>query len=314
MRHHRRFSPVWLQALGVVASLLAGLIVELFVGLFVGLMPTPVHAAEGPRITIVDGDALLVDGSRAWQAAEGLGLGPATLVHTAVGSRLLRVEWPDGTAADFGPDTQAMVAPPALGGRAKPAAVYLLRGWLKLSSLGSGPASMSPGATTPALELLAHQGAVVLMVAGGETWAFAESGRAPLQEREAASPARPVLKPGEVYRRDGQAAGAVAPRPTPAQMQRVPRGFRESLPLRRAAVAGRAVTPRAAPAPRYAELRDWLVATDPALRRPFARRFAARVREADFRSGLLADLPRHPEWEPLLFPERSPAKPATATR
>ncbi len=298
MRHLRRFPPVWVHALLIVIAWLAG---------------PAASAAEVAQITILDGDALLVDGSRQWQAAEGLKLGAGTLVHTGASSRLLRLEWPDGTAADLGPDTQAMVAPPALGGRtAKPGAVYLLRGWLKLSSLGSGPAAASPGATTPALELLPHKGAVVLMVAGGETWAFAEAGTAPLQEREARPAASPTLKAGEVYLRPGNAKGAVAPRPTPTQMQRVPRGFRETLPLRSAAVKDRNVAPRAAPAPSYGELRDWLVAPDAALRRPFARRFAERARDAEFRSGLVSDLARHPEWEPLLLPERFTPKPASA--
>ncbi|MFT3820500.1 MAG: hypothetical protein QM750_23285 [Rubrivivax sp.] len=296
MRHLRRFLPVWLHALVALAAWLAA---------------PAARAADGPQITILDGSALLVDGSRQWQAAEGLKLAAGTLVHTGADSRLLRVEWPDGTAADFGPDTQAMVAPPALGGRARPGAVYLLRGWLKISSLGAGS---SPGATAPMLELLPHKGAVVLMVAGGETWAFAESGSAPLQEREARPAASPVLKAGEVYGRQGAAKGAVAPRPTPAQMQRVPRGFRESLPLRSAALKDRSVAPRAAPAPSYGELRDWLVAPEPALRRPFVRRFAERARDAEFRSGLVSDLPRHPEWEPLLFPERFTPKPASAAR
>lgn len=299
MRLFRRFSPAWLHAWVVLASLLT-------------LLGSPAaQAADGPLVTIVDGDALLVDGSRQWQAAEGLKLNSGTLVHTGANARLLRVEWPDGTAADFGPDTQAMVAPPALGGRARAGAVYLLRGWLKISSLGAGP---SPGATAPALELLPHKGAVVLMVAGGETWAFAESGSAPLQEREAKAAASPALKAGEVYLRQGVAKGAVAPRPTPAQMQRVPRGFRESLPLRSAALKDRNPAPRAAPAPSYGELRDWLVTPEPALRRPFTRRFAERARDGEFRSGLVSDLARHPEWEPLLFPERFTPKAASAPR
>ena len=300
MRPLCRLSSVWLHALVVLAAWLAG---------------PAARAADGAQITILDGDALVIDGPRQWHAAEGLKLGAGTLVHTGANSRLLRVEWPDGTAADLGPDTQAMVAPPALGGRARAGAVYLLRGWLKISSLGAGPSAMAPGATAPALELLPHKGAVVLMVAGGETWAFAESGSAPLQEREAKAAASPALKAGEVYLRQGVAKGAVAPRPTPAQMQRVPRGFRESLPLRSAALKDRNPAPRAAPAPSYGELRDWLVTPEPALRRPFTRRFAERARDGEFRSGLVSDLARHPEWEPLLFPERfTTPKPASAPR
>jgi hypothetical protein len=80
-------------------------------------------------VTIVEGEATLVDGARALVATEGLKLGDETLVRTGTSTTLLRVEWPDGTAADFGPDTQAMVEPGGFGKRSGRApAVYLLRG------------------------------------------------------------------------------------------------------------------------------------------------------------------------------------------
>lgn len=294
MRPLRRTLTFWLRGLAVLVACLSG----------AGAL-----AAPAAVVTIVEGDALLIDGGRSLVAAEGLKLAEGTLVRTGAGSRLLRVEWPDGTAADFGPDTQAMVGPPAMPGRGKAPAVYLLKGWLKLSGVG---AAGSPGATMPRVELLAHKGAVVAMVSADETWVFAEAGTAPLQERELKPTSAPTLKAGEVYLRQGAAKGTVAGRPSPTQMQRVPRGFRDSLPLRIATFKDRSVTPRPAAAPSYADLSDWLTA-EAALRKPFTRRFAERARDAGFRSGLVANLTRHPEWEPVLFPERF-TKPASAPR
>lgn len=267
-------------------------------------------AQAAARITIVDGDATLLDGDRSLLAAEGLALSAETLVRTGARSTLLRLEWPDGTAADLGPDTQVMVEPggfPARGGRAP--ALYLLRGWVKLSALSGGS---TPGLLTPRVDVQPFKGALLVMAVGPEHWLFAETGDVALAEREAKAAANLSLRNGEVYVRDGAAKGSVAPRPSPAQMQRVPRGFRDTLPLRLPALQGRKVEARAAPAPTYADLREWLVA-ERALRRNFTRRFATHARTPPFRAGLVENLMQHPEWEPVLFPERF-TKPASAPR
>ncbi len=270
----------------------------------------PAAAQTTAMVTIVDGDATLLDGSRNLRAAEGLKVGPETLIQTTARTGLLRVEWPDGTVADFGPDTQAMLSPAGLAARGSAApAVYLLRGWVKLASLGTAP---SGGVQSSRLAVPAFQGALVLMATNDETWAFAEGGTLSLTERDLRPASTVTLKNGEVYLRQGAAKGVLAARPTPAQMQRVPRGFRDSLPLRSASLKDKPFSAKAAPPLPYAELRDWLAAERP-LRRNFTRRFADRLSEPEFRAGLAANLARHPEWEPVLFPERF-AKPASAPR
>ena len=269
---------------------------------------SPAHAAA--LVTIVDGESTLIDGARSLVAVEGLKVGDETLVRTGAKATLLRVEWPDGSVADFGPDTQAMLNPGGFGTRGgRTPSVYLLRGWLKLSAMGTGPAS---GMLAPRLDVQPFKGALAVMVVGDETWVFAESGGAPLIERDKKPVSTVTLKSGEVYLRSGAAKGAVTPRPTPAQMQRVPRGFRDSLPLRSAALKDRTVAPKATPPPGYAEFREWLLVEAP-LRKTFTRRFVERTRDPAFRAGLVEHLSQHPEWEPVLFPERF-VKPASAPR
>ena len=279
--------------------------------LLVASLLLPASAAQAAAlVTIVDGEATLIDGARAIAATEGLKVADETLVRTGARTTLLRIEWPDGSVADFGPDTQAMLNPAGFGARgARGPAVYLLRGWLKLTAMGSGPAA---GLLSPRLEVQAFKGALVVLGAADETWVFAESGNAPLVERDLKPATQIGLKSGEVYLRNVGGKGAVTPRPTPAQMQRVPRGFRDSLPLRTAALKDRSISPRPAAAPTYADLRDWLLA-EPALRKAFTRRFAERKQDPAFRAALVENLARHPEWEPLLFPERF-VKPASAPR
>lgn len=263
-------------------------------------MAAPVWAAG--VLTIVEGEASIVDGARTLIAAEGLKLPDDVILRTGPRTGLVRVEWPDGTAADFGPDTQALINPAgfaARGGRAP--SVYLLRGWLKQASLGKDAAG---GFVAPRLDVLPAKGALVAQVAAEETWVFAESGALQFVERDAKPPLTLAAKSGEVYSRVGAAKGAVAPRPTPAQMQKVPRSFRDSLPLRLQALKDRQVEPRLGTPVSYAEVRDWLLVPEPAMRRGFVKRFTPRVRDNAFRAGLTEQLGAHPEWEPVLFPER----------
>lgn len=265
-------------------------------------------------VTILEGDAPPAwVGSRGVRLREGLHLERETIVRTAADTRLLRLEWANGIVADLGPDTELMIEPPGLAprGGAGPA-VYLLRGWLKLSSLGTAPTS---GLAAPGLQTAAHQGALVVFLQAEEAWLFAESGTVELTQRHLRPPTRLTLVSGASYARTGSAAGTLAARPTPAQMQRVPRGFRDTLPLRAErlrATASAPGTPDAAPPPSYTELRDWLLA-EPALRRGFTRRFRDRSRDTAFRQALAERIRDHPDWEPILFPERF-LPPASAPR
>jgi len=112
------------------------------------------------------------------------------------------------------------------------------------------------------------------------------------------------------YLRKGTQTGQLLPRPDPAWLKTVPRAFRDTIALRAARFEGKKLEPAARPAPSYAALAPWLTA-EPALRREFPRRLATLAREPAFRAALIQNLVAHPEWEPLLFPERF-LKPASA--
>ncbi|NLZ40824.1 MAG: hypothetical protein GX886_06140, partial [Comamonadaceae bacterium] len=204
----------------------------------------------------------------------------------------------------------AMLVPPLADARHKPPAVYLLRGWVKLASLSSAPVA---GLLAPQLEVPPFKGAVVVRAAASETWVFAETGSVRLEERGLRPASLVQLAEGQVYRRDAPGKGQASARPTPAELQRVPEGFRSALPLRAAALAGRPVSARAAPPPGYDELRDWLLA-EPALRRTMPRRFGERARDPAFRAALVEHLRLHADWEAVLFPERFAGPAASASR
>ena len=273
------------------------------------VLPGGAALAAAARITIVDGTAVVTDGSRRFSAAEGQWLGERALIETGPAAVLLRVEWPDGSTADFGPATRAMVAPgPVAAGSPRPPAFYLLQGWAKHSAAVPPPAV---GLQTPWLRVELGQGAVLAFEGAAEGFLFVESGAATATARGVASATPVTLAAGAVYQRaDG---GWLAQgRATPAQLQRVPPGLRTTLPLRWARFAGKTVAAAPLPAPAYADLQAWLSA-ERALRADFPRRFGALAADPAFRKGLVEHLPAHPEWGAVLNPERPrPPRPAVA--
>lgn len=57
----------------------------------------------------------------------------------------------------------------------------------------------------------------------------------------------------------------------------------------------------------YAEVEAWLKAGLP-MRRTFVKRFEGRSKDPEFRRKLIENLREHPEWDPVLFPEKYETK------
>jgi hypothetical protein len=53
----------------------------------------------------------------------------------------------------------------------------------------------------------------------------------------------------------------------------------------------------------YADVEVWLKAPL-AIRRPLVTRFEPRASDPKFRAGVEANLRFHPEWDPILYPEK----------
>lgn len=264
------------------------------------------HAAAAPppayRFTLLEGDALVIDGARAFAAAPGLVLKPLAIVETRADSRLVRIEFADGSMVDLGPQTRIMLAPRGFAPREKMSpALYLLAGWVKQTSATGAPAA---GLVTPALDLLPFSGIVVVHASAPLNRVFVEAGRARLVERRRGGE-RPAVASDEMYAAEAGAAGSVSPRPSADFIATMPRMFRESVPSQAARFQDDAVEAAALPAPEYAALRDWLVA-EALIRRDFPRRFAVLARQKAFRSGLEANLAQHVEWTPVLYPPPPP--------
>ncbi len=256
-------------------------------------------------LTIVEGEVgLLRDGTR-FVAAEGVKLAAADIVETTPQTRLARIEFADGVIADLGPGTRALLSPRLAGGKGrKPTRLYMLQGWLKLTTPATLP-SAAPVTLAPAIEIAETSGQLVFAALPDSTMAFSEAGTAVLQDRAGKAATSTLrLKAGEFLAQAGAGQPAVVkPRPTSAFIQSVPRPFLDPLPARAAQFKARDIAPRRLDDMRYADAAAWLGA-EPLLRSFFVTQWRALARRAEFRAGLVDNMRAHPEWDRVVFPEK----------
>ncbi|MFO1217350.1 MAG: hypothetical protein U1E89_03090 [Burkholderiaceae bacterium] len=276
-----------------------------------GLVLSAGVLAQAPgMITILEGDALIVRGAGRVRAAEGVRLAVGDIVETGNGA-FAQVEFADQSVLDLGPATRVMI-----GGSPRlklDKTLYALAGWFKLTNARKDPAARGWEFRSPLLEFGLLPPVVVLQLKPAEVSLFAERGEVKLAERGAGAAAGVVgVKSGTFYRRAAGARGTAAASPSAAFVAEMPRAFRDSLPLRAERFKDREVAPRSAPDFAYADVEAWLKAESP-WRKQFVERWRAKAREGAFRSALVTNLSHHPEWDPVLFPEKYlPKKPASA--
>lgn len=269
----------------------------------------PARAADMPTLlTILEGDALVYRGTGRLQAVEGMSLAAGDIVETSA-TGFLQLELDDRAVLQFGPSTRAMFD--AGTARKKPERwFYLMNGWAKLS----GPPKDATGGTSPRIdlraplyELPAVTGTVVLQSSPTEVALFAEQGELKLVER-GDKPVPLTVRAGEHYLRKAGSRGAVAAGVPPGFAAQLPRAFRDSLPLRRDRFADGDAKPKPASDFSYADVEVWLKA-EPDVRRPFVKRWRVKAQDKAFRAALVDGLRAHPEWDPVLFPEKYLPKP-----
>jgi hypothetical protein len=261
-----------------------------------------VAAAADPvaTVTLLEGPAELVRGATRYALAEGVRLQSGDIIEVR-DKGLAQIEFPDGVALALGAGTR-LLAVSIPRGKSVAGDYYVIHGRLKLSGVKQGARLR---VVTPIFTLMPAEGIAVLAVDGGEGSVFVESGETRIVEAPAkggaSAPLR--LKGGEFFTRKAGQKGAVAPRPSPAFVGALPKVFLDTLPARMARYKERQVPPKQIGNVSYAEVEAWLKAP-PEIRRPLVSRFEARASDPAFRSGLVANLKFHPEWDPILFPEK----------
>jgi hypothetical protein len=260
--------------------------------------PAAATAADSlVTVTLLEGPATLIRGVARYALAEGVRLQSGDIIE--VGEKgLSELEFTDGMSLALGPKSRAL-ALSVPRGRPAPANFYVTQGAAKLAGMQKGA---RVGIVTPLFTLQPQDGAAVILLSGAEGSAFIEAGEARLVEPSArGAPLR--LRSGEYYTaRPGQRA-TTASRPAKAFVDALPRLFLDPLPSRLARFKDRQVQPRRLDLVDYAEVETWLKAPL-AIRRPMLARFRSRADNAAFRAALVENLRFHPEWDPVLFPEK----------
>lgn len=258
-------------------------------------------AAADPMVTVtlLEGPTTLVRGVLRYALAEGVRLQPGDILEVS-DNGLAELEFTDGVALALGPKTRVL-ALSVPRGKAAPGDFYVTQGTLKLAGVKQGARLR---VVTPLFTLQPVEGTVVVALGAAEGSAFVEAGEARvLGPRSGAAATAPLrLKSGDFYTGD-EKKGSVAARPSPAFIDALPKAFLDPLPSRIARFGDRQVQPRRLEPVKYAEVETWLKAP-PEIRRRMPERFKSRAADPAFRAALIENLKFHPEWDPILFPEK----------
>ena len=280
------------------------------------LLATTCQAAESLGIaTVVDGDAILIRQTTKQILVAGARLRASDFIETGPTTGIVRVEFANGVLADMGPGTKVMVAPTLANPGSKDTLIYALTGWVKISVAGKATQFPAPSSllTADTLGLSDVNGSAVVVVAGSDSSAFCETGTLIVHERRKGKLLPAVaLKSGAFFSTSGKSKPTVSAKPPETFVKGVPKAFLDPIPLR-----ANLYESKAEPKPRYigelsyADAAPWLAA-ETAIKGALVARWRSEL-SPNLRSGLVANIKSHPEWDRTLFPEKYLPKPPAST-
>jgi hypothetical protein len=121
------------------------------------------------------------------------------------------------------------------------------------------------------------------------------------------------VKGGDFIVRRGEQPATFAPRPSQEFVKNMPRHFRDNLPVLLEKAKSKRVEPKREHEVAYAEVEPWLKAGLP-VRKTFVKRFEGRSKDPEFRRNLIENLREHPEWDPVLYPEKYETKDSNGSK
>jgi FecR protein len=265
-----------------------------------GAATRPPVAKPSAIVTILEGRASVIRGLSQFDAAEGVRLVADDLLRTGEDT-FLRIEYEDGTSLELGPQTLLQLNHPARK-RANRPALYLLAGWLKLSSARADSTARGSLAS-PGMDLVDLAGVVVVRSSDAAREVFAEQGSARCIDRSSRAAESIAMNSGDFVVAEPDAPPKLQGRPAADFLSALPRPYYDTLPSRYERFKTRVVMPKGQGAFAYADVERWINA-EPSIRRQFVVLWHAKAANPAFRAALDRDLPMHPEWDPVLHPER----------
>lgn len=278
------------------------------------------HAAgatkPGGVVTILQGRATVIRALSQFDAAEGMRLLADDLVRTDKDT-FLRIEYEDQTAIELGPQTQLQVNHPGARKKSNRPALYVLQGWVKLGA-GKPDAGGKPAFASVGMDVTDLTGVMVLRGDSDSRELFAEQGTARWVDRDPHGAEPVALNQGDFLVAALDRPPQTQPRPSADFTASLPRAFRDTLPFRYNLFKDRSVAPKGQLPFTYADVEPWLNA-EPSIRRQFVVMWRRKADNPAFRASLDRDLQKHPEWDPVLHPEKyepppsPPAGPASTS-
>jgi hypothetical protein len=250
-------------------------------------------------VTILQGKAIVIRGVTEFDVAEGMRLLADDIVRSETDT-FLRLEYPDQSWLELGPQTELQLRPLS-NRRNKRPGLYLQSGWLKLE--GKAGPDAAQGIAIPGADMVDLSGVLVVHLEQQSLAVFAEKGAGRWVDRAPKATATLTLKNGDFLLTGPDNVPKVQNRPTPQFLEMLPRPYRDTLPARYSIYANRTVNPKGERAFSYSEVERWLDG-EPAIRRQFVTTWRRKLHEADFRDSLDRQMQMHMEWDPVLHPEK----------
>jgi FecR protein len=251
-------------------------------------------------VTILQGSATVIRAVSQFSAIEGIRLLSEDLIRTEKDG-FLRIEYEDGTWIELGPETQLELAHPSER-RGKGPGLYLLSGWMKLDCAPSENGKGSLAST--GMDLSDISDTFVIRTVEATHAIFAELGTARWMARTPHATEAITLKRGDFLITGKGGSPQVQNGPSPDFVRSMPVEFRDTLPIRYAQFASRNVVVKDQTAFGYADVEQWLNA-EPWVRRQFVQLWRRKAAQDEaFRSALDHSMSLHPEWDPVLHPEK----------
>ena len=272
------------------------------------LLPAPAAAPSIGSVTFIEGPLRLIRGTSVLSAPEGIELRQGDILESS-DRGIVQLEFVGGTVVALGPSSHAYVfrrsakdASGNAGSETSGTQLVLLNGWLKGESK---PAGGSYRFHTPLLAATVSNGTVLIHSFDGGCDVFVESGSAVIAEvsPDGSSRRGAAAKAGQFFSRRAGKPLASAARPSQPFVDAMPPAFRDTLPSRLARFAGKSIEPKSDHQVTYPEIHLWL-RMPAAWRGGFVDRFEPRLKDAEFRMQLELHLAEHPEWDPILHPEK----------
>ena len=261
----------------------------------------PALGQTAGTLTVAEGRIELVRGTATYAAAQGVTLQNGDMLATEPKGQA-QIEFDDGTILNLSRGSRAFLLGPQSA--SAETGVALNAGWVKFGRVKTAKAKPYRY-LTPAARVSSTGATGVLRMGEDSSEIFIESGVARFVEmsKGGVPGAGRDMKGSEfLVRRPGQAL-SVSPRPSADFIKSMPVYFRDDLPVFISRSKGRKTEPTREHEATYSEVETWLKASTP-IRRPLVARFQSRAKDSQFRSKLIENLAQHPEWDPVLFPEK----------